>query len=215
MNQAYDFNNFQQDALTRPRDKAWENWQKWPTIGTMVQGFIRDVFFKADDTEKGKDQRCLTLEQPDGTLINVGIKHIDFVLAKTDNLRLNDPVTIVYAKDIPPTVKSNSPTKQFEFYGKNLPENANEKTVAQLEAEDRKTAEEDAAKSDAVYNGTAPVAAVVETAAPAPVNTVVGGSDLPFVKPTPAAPTPAAAPVAAAAAPAVPATPVAPAAPTA
>ena len=146
---AYDFNEFQKDALTKPRDKAWENWAKFEKIGDKAQGYIRDVFFRASEGQFA-EQRGLTLEQADGTLVNVGIKHIDFVLAKTDGLRLGDPVTIVFEKEIPATVKGHSPTKQFAFYGKNLPENAQQKTVAELEAEDRKiAAAESAAKSDA------------------------------------------------------------------
>lgn len=197
MTNQYDFGNYQQDALTKPRDKAWENWAKFEKVTDLVQGFIRDVFFRAGEGQFA-EQRGLTLEQADGTLINVGIKHIDFVLAKTDNLRLGDPVTIVFEKEIPPSVKGHSPTKQFAFYGKNLPENAGNKTVAQLEAEDRKIAAEEKAKSDAEFDGTSP-APVVENSAPANGS---GASDLPFEKKEEAAP--------AAATTAAPAAPVAP-----
>ena len=214
---SYDFNNYEKDALTKPRDKAWENWAKFDAIGAKVQGFIRDVFFRAGEGQFA-EQRGLTLEQADGTLINVGIKHIDFVLKQTDGLRLNDPVTIVFEKEIPATVKGHSPTKNFGFYGTNLPENEGQKTVAQLEAEDRKVAVEVAAaadaKAEAEFNGEAP-AGGVETA-PA---SGTGESDLPFENPAPAAAAPAAeaapaAPVAAPSAEAT-ATPAAPAAPTA
>lgn len=211
MTQAYDFNNYEKDALTNPRDKAWDNWAKFEAVGTKVQGFIRDVFFRKGEGQFA-EQRGLTLEQADGTLINVGIKHIDFVLKQTDSLRLNDPVTIVFEKEIPATVKGHSATKQFGFYGANLPENAGQKTVAQLEAEDRKIAVAIEAKANAEFDGTAPVATpVVETsAAPASAGS---GSDLPFESPTAAAPVSAAAPVApAVATPAAPVAPVVPAA---
>lgn len=206
----YNFNDYQQDTLTKPRDKAWDNWAKFEKIGDMVQGFIRDVFFRQGEGQFA-DQRGLTLEQPDGTLINVGIKHIDFVLAKTDNLRLNDPLTVVFEKEIPAQVKGHSATKQFAFYGKTLPENVNEKSVAVLEAEDRKlAASEAAAKAEeeaaaqAAFDGQ-PVG--VETA---PANNAPS-SDLPFES-NAAQPTTTAAPVAAPVAPApvAPATPVAP-----
>lgn len=165
----YNFDGFEKDALTKPRDKAWENWFKFDQVGAKVQGYIRDVFYRKAEGNFA-EQRGLTLEQPDGTLVNVGIKHIDFVLAKTDSLRLNDPVTIVFEKEIPPSVKGNSPTKQFAFYGKNLPENASQKTVAQLEAEDRKIADEEKARADAEFEatGNAPEA--------------IAPSDLPFEK---------------------------------
>jgi len=190
---SYDFNNYEKDALTKPRDKAWENWFKFDEVGKKVGGYIRDVFYRPAEGNFS-EQRGLTLEQPDGTLVNVGIKHIDFILAKTDGLRLNDPVTIVFEKELPPQVKGNSPTKQFGFYGKNLPENEGQKTVAVLEAEDRKIAAaeqakvaEEKAKADAEFEaaGTpaaeekkpeevapvtpaaAPSAPAAETAAPA------------------------------------------------
>lgn len=211
---SYDFNNYEKDALTKPRDKAWENWAKFEAVGAKVQGFIRDVFFRQGEGQF-TDQRGLTLEQPDGTLINVGIKHIDFVLAKTNTLRLGDPVTIVFEKEIPAQVKGHSATKQFGFYGTNLPENAGNKTVLQLENEDRKIAEAEAAvkaeaeaKADAEFDGEAPAASGEAAAAPA-------STDLPFESKsdqptaTPAAPA-SAAPTAA---PATPATPAAPAAP--
>lgn len=150
--QKYDFGSYQQDALTKPRDKAWENWAKFEKVGDLAQGFIRDVFFRESEGQFA-EQRGLTLEQADGTLINVGIKHIDFVLAKTDSLRLNDPITIVFEKEIPATVKGHSPTKQFAFYGKSLPENASQKTVKQLELEDRKLVDEEAKKADDEFNG--------------------------------------------------------------
>jgi len=199
---SYDFNNYEKDALTKPRDKAWENWAKFEAVGAKVQGFIRDVFFKPGEGQYS-DQRGLTLEQTDGTLINVGIKHIDFVLAKTNTLRLGDPVTIVYEKDIPPTVKGHSPTKQFGFYGTNLPETAGQKTVLQLELEDRKLSESEAAAkaaeeaaANAAFDGQ-PVGVETAPANNAPV------ADLPFES-NPAQPTTTAA------APVAPATPVAP-----
>lgn len=184
----YNFDQFEKDALTKPRDKAWENWFKFDQVGTKVAGYIRDVFYRKAEGNFA-EQRGLTLEQPDGTLVNVGIKHIDFVLAKTDSLRLGDPVTIVFEKEIPPSVKGNSPTKQFAFYGKNLPENASQKTVAQLEAEDRKIADEEKARADAEFEATGG----------APAAPTVAASDLPFEKgeaataaePTPATPAPA------------------------
>lgn len=216
MTQSYDFNNYEKDALTKPRDKAWENWAKFEAVGAKVQGFIRDVFFRQGEGQFA-DQRGLTLEQPDGTLINVGIKHIDFVLAKTNTLRLGDPVTIVFEKEIPATVKGHSATKQFGFYGTNIAETEGQKTVLQLENEDRKIVEAEAAanaeaeaKANAEFEGEAPAAGGDAPAAPA-------DNGLPFESPSdqPAAPT--AAPASAApAAPAAPtaAAPEAPAAPT-
>ncbi len=141
MTDNYDFGKHKDDALTKPRDLCWDKWFKFEKIGDSVQGFIRDVFFRPASGVFG-DQRGLTLEKPNKELINVGIKHIDFVLAKTDGLRLGDPVTITFEREIPNKDTTLNPTKQMAFYGKNLEENAEEKTVLQLENEDRKTRDE-------------------------------------------------------------------------
>lgn len=129
------FADYEKDALTLPRDKAWDNWAKFDEVSDKVQGYIRDVFYRAPEGEF-KEQRGVTLEQPGGELINVGIKRISFILAKTDNLRLGDPLTIVFEKQLQPKQKGYKGAKQFGFYGKNLEANAGEKTVADLELED-------------------------------------------------------------------------------
>lgn len=128
----YDFGEYKKDATDRPSSKAWGNWAKFEKAGDMVQGFIRDVFFrKAEGVFK--DARGITLEQPNGQLINVSIKRLDFILAKTNNLRLGDPLTVVFEEELAPKKVGNNPTKQYGYYGKNLPENAGNKTVAELE----------------------------------------------------------------------------------
>ena len=64
-NATYNFGEFNKDSLTLPRDKAWDNFAKWEKEGDMVQGFIRDVFYRAEEGEF-KAQRGITLEQPNG-----------------------------------------------------------------------------------------------------------------------------------------------------
>ena len=134
------FDNLQ--ALTKPRDLAWDNWAKFPEVGAAVSGYIRDVFYRPEEVvgqqNTMKAQRGLTLEQADKTLINVGIKFIPFVLAQTDKLRLGDPVKIVFSKTMPATQKMYSPTKVFSFFGSNLPENAGNPTVKELTDADAK-----------------------------------------------------------------------------
>jgi len=137
----YNFEGYKEDAITKPRDQAWDNWAKFEKVGDLVQGFIKDVFYRESEGDF-KEQRGITLEQPDGVLINVGIKRIDFVLAKTDHLRLGDPLTVTLEKEVPPSVKGYSPTKVFGFYGKNLPENLSNKTVKELELIDKNMPEE-------------------------------------------------------------------------
>lgn len=133
---SYDFNDYKKDATDRPSSKAWGNWKKFEKVGDMVQGYIRDVFYRPAEGIF-KEARGITLEQPDGSLINVSIKRYDFILAKTDNLRLGDPLTVVFEEELAPKKAGNNPTKQFGYYGKNLPENLGNKTVAELDAIDR------------------------------------------------------------------------------
>lgn len=133
--EAYDFGKFEQDTLTKPRDKAWQNWAKFEKEGDSVQGYIRDVFYRKEEGEF-KAQRGITLEQQNGELINVGIKRIPFILQKTDTLRLNDPLTIVFEKSLEPKQKGYKGAKQFAFYGKNLEANLSNPTVLQLDEED-------------------------------------------------------------------------------
>lgn len=129
---SYDFGEFKKDAVDRPSSKAWSNWAKFNAVGDKVQGYIRDVFFrKAEGIYK--DARGITLEQPDGSLINVSIKRHDFILEKTNKLRLGDPLTVVLEAELPSKKAGYNATKQYGFYGKNLPENAANKTVAELE----------------------------------------------------------------------------------
>lgn len=135
-NTTYDFNKFSEDTLTKPRDLAWSNWKKWETVGEKVQGFIRDSFYRKADG-LFKEQRGITIEQIDGEMINVGIKTLPFILNKTDDLRIGDPITIVFEKEEKSATKGFNPTKVFSFYGKNLPENAGNKTVNELYQEDK------------------------------------------------------------------------------
>lgn len=166
----YDFTKAKEDALTKPRDKAWDNWAKLEKVGDSVQGYIRDVFPREAEGDF-KEQRCITLETPTGELINVGIKRIDFVLAKTDNLRLGDPLTIELEKQTPHAQKGYSPIKVFGFYGKTLPENAGNKTVKQLDDEELGLKAEEVARSNAEFDGEP---ATVETEA----------ADVPFPSPS-------------------------------
>ena len=131
----YDFGNYKKDSLTKPRDLCWDNWAKFEKVGDKISGYIRDAFYRPAEGQF-KDQRGITLEQQDGVLINVGIKRLPFILNKTDELRLGDPLTVVLESEIPAKQKGFSPTKVFAFYGTNLKDNEANQTVRALEAED-------------------------------------------------------------------------------
>jgi len=131
----YNFEDYAKDALTKPRDIAWSNWAKFEKVGDKVQGFIRDAFYRQAEG-MFKEQRGITLEQPNGELINVGIKRLSFVLDKTDHLRLGDPLTVIFEREEKSSTKGFSPTKIFSFYGANLPENESNSTVKELDEHD-------------------------------------------------------------------------------
>lgn len=132
----YDFKNFEKDTLTKPRDMAWENWWKMEKVGDKVQGYIADVFYRAAEGQY-KAQRGITLKQEDGTFVNVAIKRLPFILNKTNNLHIGDPLTVVFDSELPATTKGFSKTKVMAFYGAELPETKGEKTVSYLDDEDR------------------------------------------------------------------------------
>lgn len=131
----YDFDNYKKDSLSRPRDIAWEkkNWFKLLKIGDKVQGYIADVFYRP---AKGiyKEQRGITIKTSGGEYINVTIKRLPFVLEKTDNLRIGDPLTVVYDSDL--ESDKGQPAKVMAFYGKSIIKEG--KTVKELDAEDMK-----------------------------------------------------------------------------
>lgn len=134
---SYNFDSYKGDAITKPRDLAWSNWAKFERVGDKVQGYIRDAFFRPAEGVF-KDQRGITLEQQDGTLINVGCKRLDFVLSKTDDLHIGDPLTVVLESTSPSKTKGFSDTKIFAYYGKQLPENASNPTVKSLDEQSMK-----------------------------------------------------------------------------
>ncbi len=149
----YDFGSYQKDTTDRPMNKAWGNWWKREKVGDKVQGYIRDAGFrKAEGIYK--ESRVITLEQTDGTFVNVSIKRLDFILSKTNTLRMGDPLTVVFEEEQPSKKAGYNPTKIDGFYGKNLPQNAGNKTVAEMELIDMglgaKTKEEDD-KADADF----------------------------------------------------------------
>lgn len=134
--EGYDFNNYQNNALTKPRDIAWSNdWAKFEKVGDKFQGYIVDVFYRPAQGQYD-EQRGFTLKQANGELINLAIKRLPFILPKTDNLRLGDPLTVELVELKPSATKGFSPTKILGYYGVNLPENAGNKTVKELEHED-------------------------------------------------------------------------------
>lgn len=130
---AYDFGNYKKDRASKPRNAAWGNWFKFNKVGDKVQGFIRDVFYRAPEGIY-KEGRCFTLEQADGTLVNVATKRTPaFILSETDDLHMGDPITFELT-ELKPTTKGN-PAKIVSTFCTKLPENGGP-SVKELEAAD-------------------------------------------------------------------------------
>jgi hypothetical protein len=143
--EGYDFGSYEKDTLTRPRDAAWDNFHSWEKAepGDKVQGYIEDAFYRPEELNDDgsvafKPQRGITLRQTNGELVNITIKFLDFILKKTDGLRVGDPLTIVFEKQLQPKQKGWKGAKVFGYYGKNLDTTVGNPTVKHLTDEDRK-----------------------------------------------------------------------------
>ena len=99
------------------RDIAGENWMKFKKVGDKVGGVVRDMFEKPKQ-DQFPSQRCFTLEQEDGTMINVGLKRTEYILTRTDMLQIGDMLGIKYEKDIPPKTKGFNPAKSMVIFTK-------------------------------------------------------------------------------------------------
>jgi hypothetical protein len=133
-----DFSKYANKDLTKPRDKAWENWAKFDKKGDKVTGIIRDVFYRPAQ-DQFREQRGFTLEQESGELINIGLKRDPyFAIRATDEARLGDLLTIELGELRPSKTKGYSPTKIYSFSSGTLPENEANPTVRELEELDMK-----------------------------------------------------------------------------
>ena len=131
-----DFSKFQTQELTKPRDKAWENFAKFEKEGDKVTGILRDVFYRPAEGQY-KEQRGFTLEQEDGVLVNVALKREPyFAIRATDDVHLGDLLTIELAELRASKTKGYNATKIYAFTAGTLEENKANKTVKELEAID-------------------------------------------------------------------------------
>ena len=101
------------------RDLAGENWFKFTKVGDKVGGVVRDMWEKPQQ-DQFPPQRCFTLEQQDGKMVNVGLKRSAYILARTDMLQIGDSLGVKYEKDIAPKTKGFSPAKSMVIFTKTL-----------------------------------------------------------------------------------------------
>lgn len=145
-----DFSKFQKQELTKPRDKAWENFAKFEKQGDKVTGILRDVFYRPAEGQY-KEQRGFTLEQEDGVLVNVALKRDPyFAIRATDDVHLGDLLTIELSELRASKTKGYNATKIYSFTAGTLEENAGNPTVKELEEKDMES------------EGVTPTAEVVE-----------------------------------------------------
>lgn len=100
------------------RDQA-EGWFSFGKVGDKVGGKIIDMFYSP---ARGvyKEQRCFTLKQDDGKVVNVGLKYTEYNLVRTDNLQAGDDLGVVFEREIAPKVTGLSPTKSIAVFPKEI-----------------------------------------------------------------------------------------------
>ena len=150
-----DFDNYKEQNFVKPRDLAWTNWAKFEKVGDKVQGYIRDAFYRKADGQFS-EQRGITLEQPDGVLVNVKIKRLPFILNKTDDMHVGDPLTIELVEVKASANKGFSATKILGFYGTQKAENASNPTIKELDDHDFKAGGTDAPEETEDESGDIP-----------------------------------------------------------
>lgn len=106
------------DPANRPaRDLAGDNWFSFKNVGDKVGGVVRDMF-EQPARDMFPAQRCFTLQQADGTHINVGLKRTNYILSRTDTLQVGDELGVMFDKEIAPKVKGFHPAKSLVIFTK-------------------------------------------------------------------------------------------------
>lgn len=98
------------------RDLA-EGWFKFEEVGDKVGGIIRDIF-EMPERDGMQAQRCFTIEQSDGELVNVGLKRTNYILSRTDMLQVGDQLGVRFEKEIPAKSKGHHPAKSMVIFSK-------------------------------------------------------------------------------------------------
>lgn len=109
-----------QDDIFNPENIPESNWFKFDKIGDRVSGVLAEnPRVKKDTSGVYGDQRVFALMQPDGTIINVGIRmDKDNLIQRTNRVRQGDKIGFEFVKEIPPSKKGYSPAKSIEVYVK-------------------------------------------------------------------------------------------------
>lgn len=106
------------------------NWFKFEQVDDKIGGQVMKIF-KKEASGQFSAQICFTLKNAAGVMggkpvtedeINVGVKDNDYFRPRLDKVRLGDKVGFHFTKEIPATVKGNSPAKSITPYVKALSE---------------------------------------------------------------------------------------------
>lgn len=123
------------------------NWFKFENVDDKIGGQVVKMF-KKEASGQFSAQICFTLKNASGVMggkpikeeeINVGVKDNDYFRPRLDKVRLGDKVGFHFTKEIPATVKGNSPAKSITPYVKPLTEA--ERTVFMAENPDLEAAD--------------------------------------------------------------------------
>ena len=104
------------------------NWFKFSKVDDKIGGQVVKIFRK-EAQGQFPAQLCYTLKNASGVMegnpikedeINVGVKDNDYFRPRLDKVRLGDKVGFHFQKEIPATVKGNSPAKSITPYVKPL-----------------------------------------------------------------------------------------------
>jgi hypothetical protein len=96
------------------------NWFKFEKVGDKIAGEVVEMY-ETEDKGNFPGQRVFALKQPNGDVINVGLKRTsDYLMQRTKNVKLGDLLGAEFKAEIPPKVKGNNPAKSIEVYVKHM-----------------------------------------------------------------------------------------------
>jgi hypothetical protein len=104
------------------------NWFKFVQVDDKIGGQVSKIFRK-EAQGQFPAQICFTLRDAKGTMegkpfaeeeVNVGVKDNDYFRPRLEKVKLGDKVGFHFTKEIPATVKGNSPAKSITPFVKHL-----------------------------------------------------------------------------------------------
>ncbi len=94
------------------------NWFKFNKPGDKCSGEVVSITEKPE-RDGMPAQRVFGLKQKDGDILNVGLKKSsDYLMGRTNMVRVGDLLGVVFKKEIPAKKKGHHPAKSIEVYVK-------------------------------------------------------------------------------------------------